>query len=97
MIVKRNNISNFIKNHQSDDDKDAILIDGHESAFIGYVRTEEGLSAAYSYSKIIDKLTEDSMSYEEAVKFYDYNIERGIMYLFDGVKPTIVHMYGLDF
>ena len=92
--MKRKDINNFIKDHQNDEDKDSILIDGHESAFIGYVRTEEGLSAAYSYSKIIDKLMDDNMSYEEAVEFYDYNIERGIMYLSDGVKPTIVHQYG---
>jgi len=92
--MKRKDISNFIEDHQNEGDKDAILIDGHESAFIGYVRTEEGLSAAYSYSKIVDKLMDDNMSYEEAVEFYDYNIERGIMYLSDGVKPTIVHQYG---
>jgi len=92
--MKRKDISNFIEDHQNEGDKDSILIDGYESAFIGYVRTEEGLSAAYSYSKIIDKLMDDNMSYDEAVEFYDYNIERGIMYLSDGVKPTIVHQYG---
>ncbi len=92
--MNRDNICDFIQEHQYDDDKDAVLIDDQETAFIGYIRTDEGVSAVYSYSKIIDKLMDDNMSYEEAVEFYDYNIERGIMYLSDGVKPTIVHQYG---
>jgi len=91
--MKRNDISNFIKDHQNDGDKDSVLIDGHESAFVGYIRTEEGLSAVYSYSKIIDKLMDDNMAYQDAVEYFDYNIERGIDYITEGIKPTILYLY----
>ena len=91
--MNRENICEFIDNHRYDDEADSVLIDGQESAFIGYIRAGDGLSATYSYSKIIDNLVNDGCTYEEAVEYYDYNIERGIMYISEGVKPTIVYPY----
>lgn len=91
--MNRNNISDFIEEHQYDDENDTVLIDGHESAFIGYIRKEDGLSAVYSFDKIINNLMSDSMTYEEAVEFFDYNIDRGIDYITEGVKPTIIYPY----
>jgi hypothetical protein len=91
--MNKETISDFIEVNQHDGDKDTVLIDGHESAFVGYIRRENGLSAVYSYDKIIDNLMNDNMTYEDAVEFYDYNIDRGISYLSDGVKPTIMHAY----
>ena len=91
--MNRDNISDFIEEHQYDDENDTVLIDGHESAFIGYIRKEDGLSAVYSFDKIINNLMSDSMTYEEAVEFFDYNIDRGIDYITDGVKPTIIYPY----
>lgn len=91
--MNRDKISDFIEEHQYDDENDTVLIDGHESAFIGYIRKEDGLSAAYSFDKIIDNLMSDNMTYEEAVEFFDYNIDRGIDYITEGVKPTILYPY----
>lgn len=91
--MNKDNISEFIEAHQYDDETDTVLIDGHEIAFIGYIRKEDGLSAVYSFDKIIDNLMSDNMSYEEAVEFFDYNIERGIHHITLGVKPTIMYPY----
>ena len=91
--MNRENICEFIESRRYEDEADSVLIDGQESAFIGYIRAGDGLSAAYSYDKIIDNLVNDGCTYEEAVEYYDYNIERGIMYISEGVKPTIVYPY----
>ena len=91
--MNRDNICDFIQEHQYDDDKDSVLIDNQETAFIGYIRTDEGMSAVYSYSKIIDNLMSDNMTYEEAVEYFDYNIDRGISYITEGIKPTILYPY----
>jgi hypothetical protein len=91
--MNRENISEFIEANQCEEDKDTVLIDGHESAFVGYIRNEDGVSAVYSYEKILENLTKDGMSYEDAVEFFDYNIERGIDYITKGVKPTILYTY----
>lgn len=91
--MNRDQISEFIEENQHEDDTDTVLIDGHESAFMGYIRKEDGLSAVYSYDKIIDNLMNDNMTYEEAAEFFDYNIDRGIDYITKGVKPTILFPY----
>ena len=72
--MNRDNICDFIQEHQYDDDKDSVLIDSQETAFIGYIRTEEGMSAVYSYSKIIDNLMSDNMTYEEANEYFYFNV-----------------------
>ena len=92
--MNRENICEFIESHRYDDDEeDSVLIDGQESAFIGYIHAGNGLSATYSYNKIIDNLVNEGCTYEEAVEYFDYNIGRGIMYINEGVKPTIVYPY----
>jgi hypothetical protein len=90
---KKDKIVNFILEHQTEEQQETILIDGHESAFIGYTRTADGLSAVYSFDKIIDGLMEDGMTYEDADEFFCYNIERGIDYVTGAVKPTILYPY----
>ena len=96
---KRDKIVNFILEHQPEEEQDELmlqktsLIDGHESAFVGCVVTNDGLSAVYSFDKIINRLMKDGMTYEEADEFYWYNIDRGIAYITGAVKPTILHTY----
>jgi len=90
---KKDKIVNFILEHQTEEQQETILIDGHESAFVGYTRTADGLSAVYSFDKIIDGLMEDGMTYEDADEFFCYNIERGIDYVTGAVKPTILYPY----
>ena len=91
--MNKDNICDFIEENQHEDDKDTVLIDNQETAFIGYIRTYEGMSAVYSYSKIIDNLMSDNMTYEEATEYFDYNIDRGIDYITEGIKPTILYPY----
>jgi hypothetical protein len=90
---KKDKIVNFILEHQPEEQQETILIDGHESAFVGYTPTANGLSAVYSFDKIIDGLMEDGMTYEDADEFFCYNIERGIDYVTGAVKPTILYPY----
>jgi hypothetical protein len=90
---KKDKIVNFILEHQTEEQQETILIDGHESAFVGYTPTADGLSAVYSFDKIIDGLMEDGMTYEDADEFFCYNIERGIDYVTGAVKPTILYPY----
>ncbi len=91
--MNRENICEFTEENQYDDEINTVLIDGHETAFIGYIVTEKGISATYSYSKIIDNLMGNNMTYDEAAEYFDYNIDRGIMYISEGVKPTILYPY----
>ena len=91
--MNKDNICDFIEENQHEDDKDTVLIDNQETAFIGYIRTDEGMSAVYSYNKIIDNLMSDGCTYEEAAEYFDYNIERGIEYITEGIKPTILYTY----
>ena len=90
---KKDKIVNFILEHQTEEQQETILIDGHENAFVGYTPTADGLSAVYSFDKIIDCLMKDGMTYDEADEFYCYNIERGIAYIAGAVKPTILYTY----
>ena len=90
---KKNKVVDFILEHQTDDEQETVLIDGHEDAFVGYIRKEDGISAVYSFKKIIDGLVKDGMTYEDADEFFCYNIERGIDYISGGVKPTILYTY----
>lgn len=48
-----------------------------ESAIIGISHDNR---AIYSYSKMIDCLVDETMSYEEAVEFIDYNTLRILSY-----------------
>jgi hypothetical protein len=55
----------------------AALLDGHDNAIIGMVR-QHGSPCLVLYDpvKVIDNLmVNDGMSYDEAVEFYQYNIE----------------------
>jgi hypothetical protein len=90
---KKDKIVNFILELQTEDEQETILIDGHEGAFVGYTRTKDGISAVYSFDKIIDDLIEDGMTYDEADEFFCYNIERGIDYITGAVKPIILYPY----
>jgi hypothetical protein len=54
----------------------AVLLEGLDSAIVGVVETfGNGPCILYSKDKVIDILiTRDSMTYEEADEYYEYNI-----------------------
>lgn len=54
--------------------EEVLYADGFEKAFIGIgVQFNKSL-AIYDYSKCIEVLIDDGMSYEEAVEWMDYNV-----------------------
>ena len=50
-----------------------IKADGHDNAIIGV--DEKTMRLVYSRTKVIAGLVAMEMTYEEAVEFYDFNIE----------------------
>ena len=64
--------------------------DGFDDAIIGHAFTEDGIAAVYSKNKIIAFLKQ-TMSYDDAVDYFNYNTVRGIEHLEDKNKPIIVY------
>lgn len=57
-----------------EENPDAIILPGYDSAFMGIARRcGQPSVAAYSYWKIIDELRRE-MSYDDAVEFFEFNI-----------------------
>lgn len=56
-------------------DESALLMDGFDEAFIGFSRRgNEPVLACYSYDRMIEVLVErDSMDYDEAMEYVDFN------------------------
>lgn len=72
--VRKNEISEFALAFS----EETILYDGLEDAFIGVsFRFGQEPIACYDYDKVIEGLTKDGMSEEEAVEYFDYNIIGG--------------------
>jgi hypothetical protein len=63
---------------------EALFADGHDHAILGY--SQDG-RVIYSYNKIIEGLM-DSMTHEEAVEYFDFNI--GCAYV---GEYTPIYMY----
>lgn len=61
-------------------DVDALLADGFENALIGYSQQFNKTVALYDYEKCIKILMErDGMSWEEAVEFFEFNVQGASM------------------
>ena len=60
-------------------DEGVIILDGFESAFIGIVENGQGIPrACYDCSEVIEHLA-TAMSYEEAVEYYEFNVNGACM------------------
>ena len=60
-------------------DEGVIVLDGFESAFIGIVENGQGIPrACYDRSEVIEHLA-TAMSYEEAVEYYEFNVNGACM------------------
>jgi len=86
----------IIKELYMNDDTQYVFLDGFDKAIIG---VEYDKQVVYSYDKIIEILMENfknvdeeptGMEYEEAVEFYDFNIERALDYMGEH-KPIIIY------
>lgn len=69
----------------------AVVLDDLDSAIVGlYTDGEDFCHVVYSKEKIIDALvTEQDMSYEDAVQWYEYNTLRAIPYAGKS-KPIVI-------
>ncbi len=57
-------------------DADALMADGFEAALIGYSQQFNKTVALYNYDVCIKILIErDGMSWEEAVEFFEFNVQ----------------------
>jgi hypothetical protein len=76
-----------------DEAEGVFIMDGYPSAAIGLLRHPDGTRLVYSYAKVIHSLVHDhGMTQEDAVEFYDYNIERSLPYLGDQA-PLIIEEF----
>lgn len=76
-----------IKEYLEDNYPDSFLLDGLDDAIIG-VSTSNNI--IYGFDKIIQILMDrDGMTYEEAVEYFDYNIDRVLPYMVEGF-PVII-------
>jgi len=68
-----------------------LKMDGLDPACIGSVELKDGKHLVYSTQSIIDILIQrDGMSEDEAVEFFDFNIDRGVTYLGDDPHRPIL-------
>ena len=65
-------IEAIIEKHLS---KPVLLIDGHESAILGFAtRCGQPTIAVYDYTKIVSNLQKEGMSEEDAIEYVEFNI-----------------------
>lgn len=74
-VRTREGIISYLKEYFPDDIDQLLLLDGFDDAFVG-VMTAFGskVAAAYDTEKIIEKLMSDSMDYDDAVEYFEFNI-----------------------
>ena len=71
IMMTRKEIDEYVDEHYPDEE--IMLLDGLDSAFIGL--TTNNIRAVYSVQKIIEELMSQGMSEEDAVEYFNFNIE----------------------
>ena len=67
---------------------DSIVLDGLDDSIIG---VSTAGNVIYSIERIIDVfISRDSMTPEEAMEYFDYNVERALPYMTDGIPPILM-------
>ena len=51
-----------------------LVADGHDNAIVGIARRHNDTFVLYNKAKVIQNLMADSMTYEEAKEFFEYNV-----------------------
>lgn len=70
---------------------DSIVLEGLDEAIIG-ISTNGNV--IYSVDKIISIfVNRDNMTIEEATEYFDYNVERALPYMNDGVPPILMNTF----
>ena len=69
-------MTNPILERLSEDNPEALVADGFDSAVIGVgYQGPQGPVAVYSYSKCIEALEAEGMDYEEALEYFEFNVQ----------------------
>lgn len=77
-----------IREYLADVYPDSYLFDDLDGAILGVATTG---AVIYGFDEIIHILMErDGMTHEEAVEYFDYNIERKLPYMNEGIAPVIM-------
>lgn len=68
---------------------DSIVLDGLDDAIIGISTAG---NVIYSVERIINVfISRDNMTPEEATEYFDYNVERALPHMTDGVPPILMN------
>ena len=68
---------------------DSIVLDGLDDAIIG---ASTAGNVIYSVERIIDVfISRDSMTPAEAMEYFDYNVERALPHMTDGIPPILMN------
>tara|TARA_R100001509_G_C4857683_1_gene212297 strand:- start:983 stop:1240 length:258 start_codon:yes stop_codon:yes gene_type:complete len=67
------------KIHEEYPDMEILLADGFDDAFIGIGQQFSKFMAVYDKSKCIEILTDQGMSDDEAMEYFDYNVTGAFM------------------
>ena len=74
-------------------DPKILLVDGFDDALIGITYRDDELVALYSEEKIIQMLIyEHDMTCDDAIEYFDYNIEGAYM----GKKTPVYYRFDFD-
>lgn len=77
-----------IREYLVDNYPESYLFDDLDEAIVGVTTTG---AVIYGFDEIIHILMErDGMTHEEAVEYFDYNIERTLPYMNEGIAPVIM-------
>ena len=69
----KEDIINWIEENYPDET--VLLADGLEEAFVGIAYQFNNAIAIYNKNKCIDIFVSSGMSYEEAIEYFDYNVQ----------------------
>lgn len=68
---------------------ESIILDGLDKAIIG---VSTNCNIIYSVDGIINILMElDGMTFDDALEYFGFNIERALPYMTDGVPPILIN------
>lgn len=89
----RNNTTEKIHEYIASAYPESYILDGLDNAIVGISTTG---NIIYSVDKIIDIfVNRDHMTHEEAGEYFDYNVERVILYMNDGIPPILMNKFDI--
>jgi hypothetical protein len=63
----------FVDRFSQENDVELLVMDGFDDCIIGVGQRFTDYFVVYDFKRVISKLMEDGMTYEEAVEFHEFN------------------------